>query len=102
LKIEDPWLKKQYEALLETLRTAAHFECIACLYAKPKDQAEGVHVYEPRSEMVAHYAHKAVYVLCAACAGLPDVELHQKVTRNLAARGLFGNHPQPAAEPTRE
>jgi hypothetical protein len=97
-KAYNDFAKKHLDAMRETLRQAPIFMCACCQKEKPKGEAGGAHLYQPkeqdlRKKMVDANGNTkiATYVLCLECLdSFSDKVIHAKVTAYLGTQGLFG------------
>lgn len=87
--------QQKLEELRVMLREAPGFTCACCGQSKSKGEASGTFLYKAKEDVLRKTMEdrRAVgpYVLCLECVdSLPDYAIHQRVTRYLAGKGLFG------------
>lgn len=97
-KESSDFAKARLTARREMLKTSKMFMCACCQKEKATGEAAGVHLYRPEDVDIvkamldeAGRPKVATYVLCLECIdSFPEQVIHAKVTKSLAAEGLFG------------
>lgn len=72
------------------LEKCTMFRCMCCGTPKPREDAAGVKVYEPRSALLRKNMKPATYVICRSCDNLPEDEVDAKVLRSFAGTPAIG------------
>lgn len=67
------------------------FACACCGLTWSRQKLGGVYNYEPDPALASRMVGPAAYAVCDKCESeFVKKQIHQKVTKTLAAQGLFG------------